>query len=69
VLAPSALLADAAATRLGNEVSKAGRKNINNVLAISRTIKGLLGVVIICGKHMGAWGEIELEELNQDHAV
>ena len=69
VLAPSALLADAAATRLGNEVSKAGRKNINDVLAIARTIKGLLGVVIICGKHMGAWGEIELEELNQEHAV
>jgi len=60
VLAPSALLADTAATRLGNEVSTVGKKNINNVLEVAKTIPGLLGVVIICGKHMGAWGEIDL---------
>ena len=60
VLAPSALLADTAATRLGNEVSAVGKKNINNVLEVAKTIPGLLGVVIICGKHMGAWGEIDL---------
>ncbi len=60
VLAPSALLADAAATRLGNEVTAAGKDNINDVLGIAKTIPGLLGVVIICGKHMGAWGEIDL---------
>jgi len=69
VLAPSALLADAAATRLGNEVSAAGKKNINDVLAVARTIKGLLGVVIICGKDMGVWGEIELVGLNAEPAV
>ena len=64
VLAPSALLADAAATRLCNEVSAAGRENINDVLGIARTIPGLLGVLIICGKHMGAWGEIDLVGLH-----
>ena len=64
VLAPSALLADAAATRLGNEVSAAGKKNINDVLAVAKSIHGLLGVVIICGKHMGVWGEIDLAELH-----
>ena len=64
VLAPSALLADAAATRLGNEVSEAGRENINNVLTLARTIHGLLGVLIICGKNMGAWGEIDLVGLD-----
>ena len=69
VLAPNALLADAAATRLGNEVSAAGKKNINDVLAIARTIEGLLGVVIICGDNMGVWGEIELTELDQEEAV
>jgi len=63
VLAPSALLADAAATRLGNEVSAAGRQNINEVLAVAGTIDGLLGVLIICGKHMGVWGEIDLTGL------
>ena len=64
VLAPSALLADAAATRLGNEVSGGNRQNINAALAIARTISGLIGVVIICGKNMGAWGEIDLVELH-----
>jgi ApbE superfamily uncharacterized protein (UPF0280 family) len=63
VLAPSALLADAAATRLGNEVSAAGRQNINDVLAVAGTIDGLLGVLIICGKHMGIRGEIDLAGL------
>jgi hypothetical protein len=60
VLAPSALLADAAATRLGNEVTTGDQENINQVLRIARTIPELLGVIIICGKNMGAWGEIDL---------
>ena len=60
VLAPSALLADAAATRLGNEVKAGYQGSINAALAVARTIPGILGVVIICGKHMGAWGEIDL---------
>ena len=60
VLAPSALLADAAATRLGNEVKAGYQGSINAALAVARTIPGILGVVIICGKHMGAWGEIDI---------
>jgi ApbE superfamily uncharacterized protein (UPF0280 family) len=65
VLAPSALLADTAATRLGNEVSAAGSKdNITEVLAVAKTISGLHGVVIICGKQIGAWGEIDLVGLD-----
>jgi ApbE superfamily uncharacterized protein (UPF0280 family) len=64
VLAPSALLADAAATRLGNEVSTTPEKNIAAVLEIAATIEGLLGVVIICGKEMGAWGGVDLVGLH-----
>ena len=60
VLAASTPLADAAATRLGNEVSSVGKENINHTLEVARTIPGLLGVVIICGEQMGAWGEIDL---------
>jgi len=60
VLAPSALLADAAATRLGNEVKTGDQGSINAALAVARTIPGILGVVIICGKHMGAWGQVDL---------
>ena len=64
VMAPSALLADAAATRLGNEVSSGDQENINEVLEIAQTIPGLLGVIVICGKNMGAWGEIDLVGLS-----
>jgi len=64
VLAPSALLADAVATRLGNEVAANGGENIQDVLMVAKTITEILGVVIIRGKHMGAWGEIDLLELS-----
>ena len=64
VLAPSALLADAAATRLGNEISADGRKSINEALSVARSISGLHGVVIICGKQMGVWGQIDLVGLH-----
>ena len=64
VLAASTPLADAAATRLGNEVSSAGKESINHALEVARAIPGLLGVVIICGEHIGAWGEIDLVGLD-----
>ena len=64
VLASSTPLADAAATLLGNEASSGGKENINHVLEVARTIPGLLGVVIICGEQMGAWGEIDLVGLD-----
>ena len=61
IMAP---VADAAATRLGNEVSSAGKENINYALEVARSIPDLLGVVIICGEQMGAWGEIDLVGLD-----
>jgi ApbE superfamily uncharacterized protein (UPF0280 family) len=64
VLAPSALLADAAATRFGNEVKAGDQRSINETLAVAGTIPSILGVVIICGKHMGVWGEIDLVGLH-----
>ncbi len=60
VLAGSTPLADAAATRLGNEVSSGGKECITRALEAARTIPGILGVVIICGEQMGAWGEVNL---------
>ena len=60
VLATSALLADATATRLGNEVKTGSQDKINEVLGLAKTIPDIIGVVIICGKHMGAWGELDL---------
>ncbi len=61
VLAPSASLADAVATRLGNEVKT--EADIEAALAVARTIPGLLGAVIIKGRQLGAWGEVRLVRL------
>jgi len=61
VLAASAPLADAAATRIGNEVSSRGTANdIQMVLEIAKTIHDLSGVVVIQGEQIGAWGSIDL---------
>jgi ApbE superfamily uncharacterized protein (UPF0280 family) len=64
VVSASTSLADAAATRLGNEVSSGGKEMINNALEVAKTIPGLLGVVIISGELIGAWGEIDLVGLD-----
>ena len=62
VVAKDTAIADAVATRLGNEV-KDGRKSINMALAVAREIKGISGVLIIAGEQLGAWGAIELKRL------
>ena len=66
VIARSAALADAAATRLGNEVGRGsgGKNSINRVLEKSREITGVLGVVVICGEQIGAVGDVELVTIN-----
>lgn len=58
VLARSAALADAAATALGNRVQGAG--DIARSLEEMQEIAGLLGLAVIVGEHLGAWGEVEL---------
>jgi ApbE superfamily uncharacterized protein (UPF0280 family) len=60
VLAGSASLADAAATAIGNRVSRAG--DIDNAIEFGRGIPGLKGFVIIIGDKVGAWGDIKLCE-------
>lgn len=62
VLARSTPLADAVATRLGNEVgeSSGGNSGIERALFVGRKIEGVLGVVVICGEKIGAVGEVEL---------
>jgi uncharacterized protein len=65
VVARSTALADAVATRLGNEVSttlsvKAG---VERALAKAREIEEIEGAVVICGEVMGAMGAVELVQL------
>lgn len=67
VVARSTFLADAAATRLGNEVGRQGsaRENVDRALAVSREIEGISGVVIICGEVLGAVGDVKLVEIEE----
>lgn len=57
-LAKSALLADAAATGIGNLVSEPG--DIESAIDFARGIAGLEGVVIIIGESIGLSGNVRL---------
>lgn len=61
IISPSATLADAAATAVGNMVK--GKGDIEEALEAGRTITGVAGVVIIVADALGAWGEYELVKL------
>lgn len=61
VIARSTALADAAATRLGNAVSKVA--DIGPALELAAKIPGLGGVVIVVGDELGAWGQVELVKI------
>jgi ApbE superfamily uncharacterized protein (UPF0280 family) len=58
ILSPSATLADAVATTVGNRVSS--KADIDDGLRLARQIEGVQGALIIVGDAFGAWGEIEL---------
>jgi ApbE superfamily uncharacterized protein (UPF0280 family) len=61
VLAPSASLADAAATAVGNLVASSA--DLPQGLEKAQTIPSLTGAVIIIGDKLGAWGSVELTEM------
>lgn len=58
VISPSATLADAAASAIGNRVK--GKNDIKPALDFGMKIPGVRGIIIICGKDMGAIGKVEL---------
>jgi len=62
IIAPSATLADAAATAIGNKVKQ--ETDTDKALNFARGIRGLKGAVIIIGDKVGVWGEIKLCETN-----
>jgi len=66
VLADSACVADAVATRLGNEIRETNRtgESINRALGIAENMEQVRGVLIICDETIGARGEIELKPLD-----
>jgi len=58
VIAPSAALADGAATAICNRIG--AKKDIPGALEWGGTIPGVLGIVVIFGDRLGAWGAVEL---------
>ena len=66
VIAQSTALADAVATRLGNEVGVASSADagIKRALQVGQSIEGVQGVVVICGESIGAVGNVELVKLH-----
>ena len=58
VTSKSASLADAVATSVGNHVS--GEMDIKTAINMGAGIEGVLGILIIVGDKMGAYGAIEL---------
>lgn len=58
VLSPSATLADAAATAIGNKVKAIA--DIVSAIEVARGIDGVTGVLVIKDDKMGLWGKIKI---------
>jgi len=58
IISSSCSLADAAATAVGNMIKKAS--DIQNSIDFAKSIKGVRGALVVLGKHMGIWGDIEI---------
>jgi uncharacterized protein len=61
VIARDCALADAVASALGNRVHST--EDIQRAIDAVRFIPNLLGLVVILGDHLGAWGKMELVSL------
>jgi len=60
ILSKSVSLADAVATATGNLINS--RKDLQRALDFARSIKGILGAVIIFRNNLATWGRIEFVE-------
>jgi len=59
VISKSAALADAAASAIGNAVKKPS--DIRKAIELGSRIEGVLGIVVIIGKDMGAFGIVQFD--------
>jgi len=66
VIAPSAILADAAATAIANLITQPA--DISDGIALAQRISGVSGVVIIKDEHIGVWGNITLCPISVEKA-
>jgi ApbE superfamily uncharacterized protein (UPF0280 family) len=67
VVAPSAALADAAATAIGNTIKEID--DIQKGIDLAMNIEDLKGVLIIKDERIGLWGEIQLCQLDPSESV
>lgn len=67
VLADSGALADACATALGNAAGS--QPDMAGALEWVSTVEGVSGALVILGKHLAAWGEITLINLEESAAT
>jgi len=58
VTSKSAILADAAATAIGNLIKEPA--DITRGIELAKRIEGLKGVIIITGSNIGLWGEVNI---------
>jgi ApbE superfamily uncharacterized protein (UPF0280 family) len=59
VISKSAALADAAASAIGNRIKKPA--DIKRAIMIGSRIEGVLGIVVIIGNEMGAYGHVRFD--------
>jgi uncharacterized protein len=66
VVARSTYLADAVATRIGNQIGQDDndKQGVNRALKLAEEIEDIAGVVVICGEILGAVGEVKLVGLD-----
>lgn len=62
VFSPSAALADAAATAIGNRVSSPD--DIPGAIEFAQRVPGLSGVAIVKGEALGLWGRVSIASLD-----
>lgn len=63
VLARDGALADAVATALANRVHSV--EDIQRAIDACKGIHGVLGLLVVVGDHLGAWGNVHLTALDQ----
>ncbi|GAB6907610.1 ApbE family lipoprotein [Desulfosarcina cetonica] len=63
VISPNSALADATATAIGNRIQTPA--DIQGAIEAGRQVGDILGIVIVVGERMGAWGALELVPLDR----
>lgn len=63
IVSDSALLADAAATSVGNQAKS--ESHIDSAIDFGKTLEGVQGIVIVVGSKIGLWGDVELISLRK----